>query len=474
MSTPPLTSETTKVSSQPRWLALTVLLTPAALTLLSVTSVNVAMSSIRVALGADATQQSLILTAYALVFALILLPAGRWGDQYGHKKVFIAGVSIFTLASAWCGLASDPWQLIAARALAGIGGGLAMTPVTALIQLLYKGPERARPFGIMGAVFGASSAAGPLLGGLLIYLGGEIGWRLMFLINVPFGLLAALLAIKALPTTPPAGVRGSDRFGLLLFIAGLTGTILPFSLGHGMDASSLIIVAIGIVLMVAFALWERRRERQQLFAVVPLRLFRQKALPVGVATTFFGFAGFTASFLMLALLWQEALGHDALSAGLLVMPFALGSVFSAINTQQLTCRFGTKIITAGLSMIAVGLAVVGVLVLSVPAESLSFMVMLLPLLVTGLGVGLFVGPNTNASFVQTEGRDAGVASALVTAAQRCGTAVGIGILWALFALADISSLQTQAIAAFVTAAFAAIAAIIMVVSRRSALDTASH
>lgn len=472
MSSTKIASHTSTASHQYRWLALTVLLIPAALTLLSVTSVNVALPSIREALQANATQQSLVLTAYALVFALILLPAGRLGDQYGHKKIFIAGVSIFTLASAWCGLAPSPNQLIAARALAGIGGGLAMTPVTALIQLLYAGPERARPFGIMGAVFGASSAAGPLLGGLLIHLGGDLGWRLMFLINVPFGVIAALLASKALPTTPPAGVRGSDPIGLILFTAALFGLILPFSLG--LSTASVILLIVGIVLMVGFVFWERHRESNNSFAVVSLRLFHQKALPVGIATTFFGFAGFTASFLMLALLWSDALGHDALSAGLLVMPFALGSVLSALNSQRFTKRFGTKAITAGLLMITFGLAVVGILVLTLPAESLSFMIMLLPLLITGLGVGLYVGPNTNASFVQTEGRDAGVASALVTAAQRSGTAVGIGILWVIFALADIHSLQTQAIAAFTTAAFAAIAAIILLVSRRSELDKQSH
>lgn len=454
---------------QRRGLALTVLLIPAALTLLSVTSVNVALPSIRDALGASATQQSLVLTTYALAFALVLLFAGRLGDQYGHKKVYLAGVAVFTLASLWCGLATGPAELVAARALAGIGGGLAMTPVTALIQLLYKGPERARPFGIMGAVFGASSAAGPILAGLLLHAGGGFGWRLTFLVNVPFGLLAGLLALKALPSAKPAGVRGSDPVGLFLFTVGLVGTFLPFSLGQGLSALPLVILAAGVVVLVLFARWERKREQRDEFAAVPLRLFRQRALPIGVVTTFFGFAGFTASFLMLALMWQDALGHDGLSAGLLVLPFALGSVASAMVTQRLTRRFGTRVVTAGLAMITVGLAAVGLLVLMIAREDLTIPVMLVPLLVTGVGVGLFVGPNTNASFVQTEGRDAGVASALVTVAQRAGTAVGIGVLSALYATADVASLTTQAIAAFVTAALAGVAALVMVVTRRHSL-----
>lgn len=464
-----------QVSARRRWLPLTVLLIPAALTLLSVTSINVALPSIRAGLDAGTVGQSLVLTVYALTFALVLLPAGRLGDQYGHKKVFVAGVAIFTVASAWCGLATDLAQLVLGRALTGVGGGLAMTPVTALIQLLYKGPERARPFGIMGAVFGAASAAGPLLGGLLIQSGGDIGWRLVFLVNVPFGILAAALSTFVLPAPRPRGTRGSDPVGLLLFTAGIIATMLPFSLGEGISTTNIVLLVLGLALLALFAVTQRRRERAEKFAVVPLRLFQQRALPIGVVTTFLGFAGFTASFLMLAMLWQDALGHDALSAGLLVMPFALGSVVSAINTQRLTERFGTRVVTAGLTMITAGLTTVGILVLTVSADSLSLPLMLLPLLVTGLGVGLFVGPNTNASFVQTEGRDAGVASALVTTAQRCGTAVGLGLLSALFVSLPGGSteLANQAIAAFVTAGFAAAAALLMIVTRRSSLDTST-
>lgn len=457
---------------QRRWLALTVLLIPAALTLLSVTSVNLAVPAIRDGIGADATQQSLVLTAYALAFALVLLPAGRLGDQFGHKKVFVTGVAVFTAANLWCGIAPDPTQLVLARILAGVGAGLTMTPVNALIQLLYKGPERARPFAILGAVFGASSAAGPLLGGLLIHSGGEIGWRLTFLVNVPVGILAVILAIFVLPVTAPIGTRGSDPIGMLLFTAGVGLAILPFSLGGGFSVTSTIMLVAGILLLVGFGGWIRARGRQDRFAVVPLRLFRQRALPIGVVSTFLGFAGFTSSFLVLALLWEETLGHDALSAGLLVSPFAIGSVVGALFNRMLLQRYGTRMITAGLTMITLGLATVGMLVIALPAEALTFLVMLLPLLVTGIGVGLFVGPNANASFAQTEGRDAGVASAMVTAAQRTGTAVGLGILSALYALlpGGAASLGNEAIAAFLTAAFAGAAALTLVVTKRSRLD----
>ncbi len=454
-----------------RWLALLVLLIPASLALLSVTSVNVALPAIRSGVDANVVERSLILTSYALVFALVLLPAGRWGDEYGHKKVFLAGVSIFTIASLWCGVAPDAPQLIAARSLSAIGAGLAMTPVTALIQLLYSGAERTRPFAVMGAVFGAASAAGPIIGGILVEAGGSLGWRLIFLVNVPVGLLALLMALTVLPAVPPRGARGSDPVGVLLFTLALIGLMLPFSLGDGVHVLNAALLGSGIVLLALFVLWERARGRGGHFAIVPLRLFRQRALTIGLATNFLGFAGFTAAFLLLALLWQDALGHGALAAGLLLLPFAVGSIFGAGGSSRLTARIGANVVTLGLALTTLGVAAVGALVLLLESSSLSYLTMLAPVAVAGTGVGLFVGPNINASVAQTEPRDAGVASGLVTAAQRSGTAIGIGLLSALYATLPGGpvDLDVQATAAFVTAAFTALATIVMIASGRARL-----
>lgn len=452
-----------------RWLALTVLLLPIALTLLSVTSINVALPAIRESLALTDTEQTLVLTSYTVAFALVLLPAGRAGDRYGHKRVFLVGVVAFTLASTWCALAPDATQLILARVLAGVAGGLVLTPLNALIQLLFAGPERARPFAVMGAVFGAASAAGPVLGGLLMQLGGEYGWHLVFWINVPFGAIAIVAAALLVPPDRPLGARGSDPLGLTLFTAGIVTVVLPFTTGTGVTPMHAGMLGAGLALLVAFALWERRRERAERFAIVPLRLWRQRALPIGVASTLLGFAAFTGSFLMLALLWLDGLGRTALEAGLVVTPFALGSVISSLASRRLSERFGARVATVGLSMIAVALVVVGMLVVVVPPVSLTFAVMLAPLLAVGLGVGLFVGPNTNAAFEQTDGRDAGIASAMITTAQRTGTAVGIGVLSALYALAPggSASLANQATASFISAAIAAAAALVLILTRRS-------
>ncbi|NLB46402.1 MAG: MFS transporter [Microbacteriaceae bacterium] len=469
---PTVTSPTSEINTKRRALALSVLLIPAALTLFSVTSVNVAMPAVRDALGADAVAQALILTTYTLAFAVVLLPAGQLGDQYGHKRVFIIGVTVFTLANVWCGLAPDFAQLVAGRVLSGMGAGITMTPVAALIQLLYAGPERARPFGLLGAVLGAGSAVGPLLGGMLIQAGGDIGWRLLFLINVPFGIAAIVLAIVLLPANPPRAAKGFDLVGVLLFTGALVGITLPFSMGSALQPGNLAMLATGIVLFVLFVWWGRRRDRRGQFTAVAPRVLAGRALRTGMVVSFLGFGAFTSSFLFLALLWQDALGHGAFEAGLVVLPFAIGSTIGAAYSGRLVKRFGARVVTVGLTMMVVGLITVGLMVLANNAALLTLITTALPLLVIGLGVGLFVGPLTTASFTETEGRDAGVASAMLTSSQRCGTAVGIGLLAALYASlpGGSQSLSGQAIIAFVTAAFALAALLVMAFRRPSGMD----
>ncbi|SFS00591.1 Major Facilitator Superfamily protein [Agrococcus baldri] len=451
-----------------RGLALAVLLLPISLTLLSVTSINVALPAIRQSLALTGSEQALVLTSYTVAFALVLLPAGRAGDRYGHKRVFLVGVVAFTLACAWCALAPDATQLILARVLAGIAGGLVLTPLNALIQLLYGSHERARPFAIMGAVFGAASAAGPVLGGLLMQVGGEYGWHLVFWINVPFGVLAIAAAALLLPPDHPLGARGSDPLGLTLFSLGVVTVVLPFATGTGVTPTNAGMLGAGLAMLVAFALWERWRERTERFAIVPLRLW-QRPLTIGVVSTFLGFAAFTASFLMLALLWLDGLGRSAIEAGLVVTPFAFGSIIGSIASRPLSDRFGVRVAGAGLLLITAGLTVVSVLIATLPPASITFLLMLAPLLTIGFGVGLFVGPNTNAAFALTEHRDAGVASAMITTAQRTGTAVGIGVLSALYALAPggSASLANQTTASVISASLAAVAVLVLLVGRRN-------
>jgi len=213
VKTPVVTSKQV-VGSRNKWLALAVLLIGAFMALLDTTIVNVAIPTIRSSIGASNATLSWIVSGYALAFGLALIPAGRVGDRLGHKWVFIAGLSLFAIASLACGLAQDDGQLIAARAVQGLAGGMFFTTITALIQLMFADRERGRAFAILGATIGFSTALGPLVGGLIIQaFGAETGWRLVFGVNIPIGIVAVGAAAVFLPVVPRVRIAqpiGSD------------------------------------------------------------------------------------------------------------------------------------------------------------------------------------------------------------------------------------------------------------------------
>ena len=187
-------------------------LVAAFMTLLDVSIVNVAVPSIELALDASPNELQWVLSGYALTFGLVLVAAGRFGDTRGRRNVFIAGLALFTLASAAAGLATSPEWLIIARLIQGAAAGIVNPQVVGMIQQMFQGPERGRPFGLLGSVIGISTAIGPLLGGLLIALEGtHEGWRLVFFVNVPVGIAAIAFGWKVLPTHRPAPGRASTR-----------------------------------------------------------------------------------------------------------------------------------------------------------------------------------------------------------------------------------------------------------------------
>ena len=215
------------------WLALVVLLAGTFMSLLDTTIVNVALPTIRTSLDASEATLSWIISGYALAFGLALIPAGRIGDRFGHKWVFFTGLAIFTAASIACGLAQDDTQLIVARVIQGLGGGIFFPPVTAFIQLLFPPQMRGKAFGIMGAVIGVSSALGPIVGGLLIEaFGEETGWRWIFAVNVPIGILALIAAAFLLPAGSEGKKLSTDVVGLLLLAGSLVALLVPLIQGQ--------------------------------------------------------------------------------------------------------------------------------------------------------------------------------------------------------------------------------------------------
>jgi MFS family permease len=292
------------------WRALIVLLIGMFMSLIDTTIVNVALQTIREhvngagqpAAGEDVL--SWIISGYALAFGIALIPAGRLGDRLGHKWVFFSGLALFTVASLACGLAASDVQLIVFRVVQGLAAGTFVPAVTAYIQILFPGRERGKAFAIMGAVIGASSALGPITGGLIIQaFGNANGWRLIFGVNVPIGIVALILAVVLIPGTRALAAMGLspkergasggvDWIGLLLITGGLVGILVPLIEGQdkGWPLWTFLVLAAGILLIVLFGVYEVQHAKRGRSPLVPPHLFSHPAFAGGTVLALVFFA----------------------------------------------------------------------------------------------------------------------------------------------------------------------------------------
>nr|WP_323374037.1 MFS transporter [Plantactinospora alkalitolerans] len=422
------------MSGRRRKQALAVGLVAAFMTLLDVSIVNVAIPSIDEAIHANPSDLQWILSGYALTFGLILVPAGRFGDIRGRRNVFIVGLGLFTLTSAAAGLAHSPAWLIGARLLQGVAAGLINPQVIGLIQQLYRGSDRGRPFGLLGATIGISTGVGPLLGGTLIQLGGQHdGWRWVFFVNIPVGILTMFFAWRVLPTrsSRPAARRGLDPVGVLLLGLGVVLLLLPLVQRQQWQGwLKWLLIPAGLLVLLGFVGWELRyrRHREPLF---DLALFRLRSYSLGTLIGLLYFAGFVAIFFLFTLFLQSGLRYTALEAGLAITPFALGSALTAALGGRIVNRFGRPLVAIGLATVAFGLACVVLALHYVPGHGAPFATAL-PLLVAGLGSGLVITPNQNLALSEVPVAQAGSAAGMLQTGQRIGAAAGIAGVGAVF------------------------------------------
>ncbi|NQX35445.1 MFS transporter [Herbiconiux sp. VKM Ac-2851] len=425
------------------WRALIVLLAGMFIALLDTTIVNVALPTIRTSIDASEATLSWIISGYALAFGLALIPAGRIGDRIGHKWVFFTGVALFTVASLACGLAMDSTQLIVARVVQGLAGGIFVPAVTAFIQLLFPPQSRGKAFAIMGAVIGVSSALGPIVGGLIIQaFGEESGWRLVFGVNLPIGLATLVAAVFLLPgrTAAAEGAPAErpkiamDWLGLVLVSAALVALLVPLIEGQdeGWPLWTILSLVAGALLLVAFGAWEVRYTRRGSIPLVPPSLFRHPAFTGGVVLALVYFASFTSIFFTISLLWQAGLGHTALESGAVSIPFAIGSIVGSSQSARLAQRLGRSVLVIGTAAVVVGLAAIWVILLVTPPADLTNWLLLAPLLIAGAGNGLFIAPNAQFIVATVERKEAGSASGVISAMQRVGSAIGIAVVGSVF------------------------------------------
>jgi EmrB/QacA subfamily drug resistance transporter len=418
-----------------RWKALAICLVGGFMVLLDVSIVNVALPSIRTGLHASQSELQWVVSGYALTFGLLLVPAGRIGDVRGRRTVFVVALGLFTLASLACGLAPTSLFLVVARLVQGLAGGMLTPQISALIQQMFRGPERGRAFGAFGTVVGISTAVGPLLGGLLIQMfGADHGWRWVFFINLPIGLVAMPLAWRLLPA-PERGPRRRhdyDPLGVLLLGAGIVVLLLPLVQEQQWQGNGKwLLIPVAALLLVAFLAWEVHYQRRGKEPLIDLALFRLRSYATGVAMITLYFAGFTPIFFVFTLYLQVGLHYSALAAGLAITPFAAGSAVAAAIGGRLVTRFGRALVAVGLVMVVIGYVGTLIAVHSVPRDGTGWAT-LVPLLVGGLGSGLVIAPNQALTLAEVPVQRAGTAGGLLQVGQRIGAAVGIAAVGSVF------------------------------------------
>ncbi|MFI5938463.1 MFS transporter [Actinoplanes sp. NPDC051494] len=414
---------------------MTVALVAGFMTLLDVSIVNVALPSIRDDLGLSAGGLQWVLSGYALTFGLLLVPAGRFGDARGRRTVFVAGLAVFVLASAAAGFATSALWLIVARLVQGAAAGVVNPQVSGLVQELFEPRERGRPFGLLGATIGISTAVGPLLGGLLIQLlGASAGWRWIFFINIPIGLAAIALGHRWIPTRAP-GERSHDSLdpvGVGLLGTGVLLLLLPLVQEREWQGPAKWLLTVAAIMVLAgFAAWERRFARRGGTPVIDLGLFGLRSYGVGALTGLLYFAGFTTIFFIYTLYLQSGLHYSALVAGVALTPFAIGSAAAAALGGRVVNRYGQPLIVTGLTLVTVGLVATLVALHFVPGQGAGWAAAL-PLLVAGIGSGLVISPNQTLTLAEVPVGRAGSAGAVLQTGQRIGTALGIAVVGAVF------------------------------------------
>lgn len=409
----------------PRRRALAVCLVAAFMTGLDVSIVNVALPSIRDGLRASDDGLQWTVSGYALTFGLLLVPAGRLGDARSRRTIFMWGVVLFTLSSAACGLAGSMNVLIVSRLIQGLAAGMMNPQVSGMIQQMFQGYERGRAFGALGATIGVATAAGPLIGGALVTaFGAAHGWRWVFLVNLPIGLVLLPLAWKLLPRQRQVHRRpeSMDPVGVLLLGIGVAGLLLPFIQRHQWEGEAKwLLVPAALVVLAGFVTWERFYRREPL---ITLALFRKRSYSLGSAIALFYFAGFTGIFFIFTLYLQSGHGYSPLLAGLAITPFALGSASAAVVGGHLVGRLGRRLVAIGLSMVIAGLLATMAATALVPGQATG-LATALPLLLAGTGSGLVISPNQAITLSEVPPEGGGSAAGVLQTGQRLGSAIGI-------------------------------------------------
>lgn len=414
------------VRPTPRWtLALTA--SAALLVVLDALAVSTALSSIRADLGASIGDLEWTVNAYVLSFAVLLMTAAALGDRFGRRRTFAAGLAMFAAASAACALAPTVGWLITARVLQGVGAAFVMPLALALLSAAFPPAARAKALGVFAGVSGAAVALGPLLGGAVIE---GISWPWIFWLNVPVAAVLIPLCLTRIEESrgPQTGI---DVPGLALVTGGAFGIVWGLvranSVGWG-SAEVVLALALGAVLVAAFAVWESRADEPML----PPRLFRSRAFSAGNVAVFFHWGSALGAVFFMAQFLQVGLGYGPLHAGVGLMPWGATTVIVPQVVGRLVGRFGERpFIVAGLTLNALGLLAIAL----IAEPGVAYWELAVALLLSGAGIAMSVPAAQSAVMTSVALPDMGKASGAFSTMRQLGGAFGVAVLVAIFARA---------------------------------------
>jgi len=426
-----------QVSSRARWLAFAVLCSMQLMVVVDVSIVTVSLRSIQEDLGFGPAQLAWITNAYTVGFGGLLLLSGRLGDLLGRKRMFLSGLILFTVASAACGAAQSQEMLISMRFLQGVGAAMAYAVIMGIIFTIFTDPrELGKAMGMSGFAQAAGASVGILAGGLITQ---GITWHWVFYINVPIGIVAAVLAVKLIPDDTGLGLRaGADVAGALLVTAGMMLSVYTIATvgDHGWSSAHTLGFGLASVLLLASFIW---RQGSAAIPLMPLSIFRSRNLAGANLVHFLLVAGTISFNILIALYMQSVAGYSPAVTGFAFLPLAVvAGVISISMSARLNMRFGLRnVLLASLVIVAIGL----LLVVRVPNDP-SYVIDILPTaLLVGAGSGLAMPAVMMLSMQVASPRDAGLASGLAGTAGTIGDSLGIA------ALAAIAAAQTNSLLA---------------------------
>lgn len=481
MTPQPPTHPTRPVEAHGGRRMLMVVMIALAMSLIQVSSVNVALQAISESLGESDAQLQWVLAGYTLAIGVVLVPAGRLGDLFGRSRVFVLGLGLFTIASAACAFAPDGTTLNILRLVQGAAAGVFSPQVTSIIQRYYSGQARARAFALFGVVISASVAVGPVLSGFLIdALGPELGWRATFFLNLPLGIVGVLTAWLWLPhaaereelaegraelearTGRPLSRREAldvDPIGIVLLVVGIVSIMLPFMSTSPSRWWLLLVAALALAAWVA---WERSYERRGNEPMVRLSLFRIRSFSFSTGIMTLQFLGMTSLFAVLALFLQAGVGESATVAGSIGLPNAVISAIAAMITGRYAIRHGRALMVVGLASMSLGVAGL-ILVTVLIGHGLSFWWIALVLCLIGVGQGVMGTAAQTQAMLEVPANAGGTAGGITQTAQRVATAIGNAVITGIL-FATLASIPGEGLAEWITAtswSYATILAILL-------------